>query len=198
MSVAWFVDGSFAYKCTQNMGRIDYTRFRTEIEDDAKTPVDEAYFFNCDNDPPSAAQSTFHRKLSRPYPDGPGLRVKLYWLQHKKLWWPQALGGMPVMHPEQQDLQFEQTTQKGVDVGLAFHMMRSFSKRGWNKLYLVAGDGDFHEVIQHLVENENVRVTIFGNRNTISAELAPYASVLYFDDIFHQIRAEHSDWESQS
>jgi uncharacterized LabA/DUF88 family protein len=187
VSAAWFIDGSFAYKCTRDMGRIDYAKFRAEIEDDAKEEIGDAYYFNCDNDPPSAAQSGFHKRLGVPAPDGAGLRVKLYWLQHKKLWWPDQLGGGPVMHPTQPDLQFEQTTQKGVDVGLAFHLMRSFSKKAWRKLYLVAGDGDFHEVIQHLVENEDVKVTIFGNRRTVSSEIAPYAQVYYFEDIFHQI-----------
>jgi uncharacterized LabA/DUF88 family protein len=190
MSAAWFVDGSFAYKCTRDMGRIDYAKFRAEIEDDAKDTIGDAYYFNCDNDPPSAAQSAFHRRLAVPPPDGAGLRVKLYWLHHKKLWWPDSLGGAPVMHPSMPDLQYELTTQKGVDVGLAFHLMRSFSKKNWDKLYLVAGDGDFHEVIQHFVENEDVQVTVFGNRNTISSEIAPYARVLYFEDIFEQIAAE--------
>ena len=185
--VAWIVDGSYAYKCTRDLGRIDYARFRDQIEKDSGENVGDAYFFNCDNDPPSAAQSNFNRAIAAPPPRGAGLRVKLYWLQHKKLWWPDALGGGPVLHPNDSEVQFEITSQKGVDVGLAFHMMRSFAKKNWNKLYLVAGDGDFHEVIQHLVEDEDVHVTIFGTHNSISPELGPYARVIYFEDVFGQI-----------
>jgi uncharacterized LabA/DUF88 family protein len=93
------------------------------------------------------------------------------------------MGGGPVVHPES-GVQYELTTQKGVDVGLAFHLMRSFSKTGWDRLYLTAGDGDFHEVVQHLVENENVFVTLVGDRSSISPELAPYASnIMYFEDM---------------
>jgi uncharacterized LabA/DUF88 family protein len=77
-----------------------------------------------------------------------------------------------------------QKTLKGVDVGLSFHLMRSYSKRGWKKLYLMAGDGDFHEVIQHLVENEDVHVTLIGTNDSISGQLAPYAdNVVDFGEI---------------
>ena len=46
------------------------------------------------------------------------------------------------------------------------------------KLFLAAGDGDFHEVVQHLVENEGVSVILIGALGTISTELRPYASAL--------------------
>ena len=196
MSAAWFVDGSYAYNCWKAVGtrrQIDYTRLRKEIEDDADMAIGEAYYFGTDKNVSSATQNSsilqnaFHRAIAIPPPDGPGLRVKLYWLQTKKLSWPQSLGGSPVMHPDYDDIQYELTSQKGVDVGLSFHLMRSFSKHHWKKLYLVAGDGDFHEVIQHLVENEGVEVTLIGTRSTISAELGPYCKLVYFDDIAEEI-----------
>ena len=184
MSVAWFIDGAYAYKCWHSVGKgqLDYTRLREMIERDANAKVDEAYYFGSDNDPPTASQNAFHKAIAVPTPNGPGLRVKLYWLQTKNLYWPTSMGGNPVVHPTTGQ-QYELKTQKGVDVGLAFHLMRSFSKRGWKKLYLVAGDGDFHEVIQHLVENEDVQVTVIGTPSTISAEIGPYCTPVYFADI---------------
>jgi uncharacterized LabA/DUF88 family protein len=101
--------------------------------------------------------------------------VKLYWLQRKPLFWPSTLGGGPVVHPTSGE-QYEITQQKAVDVGLAFHLMKSFARKGWTKLFLAAGDGDFHEVVQHLVENENVSVFLIGTMNSISEELRPYAT----------------------
>ncbi|MGH9021927.1 MAG: NYN domain-containing protein, partial [Acidimicrobiia bacterium] len=89
--------------------------------------------------------------------------------------WPTAMGGGQVVHP-QTGLPFEIIQQKAVDVGLAFHLMRSFARRGWRKLFLAAGDGDFHEVVQHLVEQENVRVYLIGTMSSISEELRPYAT----------------------
>lgn len=66
--------------------------------------------------------------------------------------------------------------------------MRSFSKRKWDKLFLFAGDSDFHEAVQHLVENENVFLVLIGTINTISQDLRPYArSVVELDNIADQI-----------
>lgn len=61
--------------------------------------------------------------------------------------------------------------------------MRSFSKQSWNKLYLIAGDGDFSEVIKHLVENENVAVIVIGTSGSISGELASYVRIIDFAEI---------------
>jgi uncharacterized LabA/DUF88 family protein len=54
-------------------------------------------------------------------------------------------------------------------------MTRSFLKRGWRKLILAAGDGDFHEPVQALVENDNVELYLVGTMNSISQDLRPYA-----------------------
>jgi hypothetical protein len=187
MATAWFIDGAYAMKAWNRVSshdqRMDYALLRAEIEDDAGESIGDAYYFNCDSDPPSASPSNFHRFLASPPPRGAGLRVKLYWLQSYPLHWPVSMGGEPVVHPTTGE-PYVQKTQKGVDVGLAFHLMRSYSKRGWKKLYLMAGDGDFHEVIQHLVENEDVHVTLIGTNDSISGQLAPYAdNVVDFGEI---------------
>lgn len=104
--------------------------------------------------------------------------MKLYWLQKKQLWWPESMGGEAVVHPKTGQ-QYELVQQKAVDVGLAFHLMRSYGNRKWKKLFLAAGDGDFHEVIQHLVENENVDVVLIGTVNSINDELRPYARDIF-------------------
>jgi hypothetical protein len=189
MPTAWFVDGGYAikaWKAVAGYSRMDYALLRNEIERDAGEGIGDAYFFSCDNDPPSAGQDAFHRFLSSPPPRGAGLRVKLYWLQTKYHEWPSHMGGGDIVHPVSGD-QYITKTQKAVDVGLAFHLMRSFSKKNWDKLYLVAGDGDFSEVIQHLVENEDVAVTLIGTANSISGELAPYARIVDFADISSSI-----------
>ncbi|MBI4083757.1 MAG: NYN domain-containing protein [Candidatus Lambdaproteobacteria bacterium] len=183
MSVAWFVDGAYVFRVWQQLGRnenVDYLKLRTFLEDKYCDKangehIDESYFLNADTDPPTGKQNAFYNALAYPPPGGPGLRVKLYWLQKRKLTWPQSMGGKPVLHPDT-GVQYELTQQKGVDVGLAFHMMRSFSRKQWNKLFLAAGDGDFHEVAQHLVENENVSLFLIGTVSSISEELRPYAT----------------------
>lgn len=57
----------------------------------------------------------------------------------------------------------------------------------WDRLYLVAGDGDFSEVIQHLVENEGVHVTLIGNSGSISSELAPFVQIIEFETIIDKV-----------
>jgi uncharacterized LabA/DUF88 family protein len=82
-----------------------------------------------------------------------------------------------VLHPESAR-HFELVQQKAVDVGLAFHLMRSFGRRKWRRLFLAAGDSDFHEVVQHLVEHEDVELVLIGSSETISGELLPYARAI--------------------
>jgi len=117
------------------------------LERELDDQVDEAYYFNADDDPPKALK--FHNALAYPLPTGPGFRVNIYWLHRKKLWWPKALGGAPVLHPTDSTKQYELTTQKAVDVGFVHHMTWSFLKRRWTKLVVATGDADFHEPSQH-------------------------------------------------
>lgn len=56
--------------------------------------------------------------------------------------------------------------------------MKSYGRKQWKKLFLAAGDGDFHEVVQHLVENENVSLILVGSMDSVSEELRPYASAV--------------------
>lgn len=179
MSIGWFVDGSFIYKSYP--GQIDYSKLRSAIEEHLGDRVDEGYYFNSNDDSPGA--TAFNNYLTLPPPRGPGLRLKLYAYSRKKLYWPQQLGGQPVLHPDNDNIHYELRQQKGVDVGLAYHMIRSFHKRKWDKLVLCAGDSDFHEPVQNLVESENVDLYLVGGMNSISSELRAYAKgILEIDE----------------
>lgn len=185
-SAAWFVDGAYLFKAWQALHRpdkLDYLKLRGHLEKTFTVRIEDAYYFSADPDPPTAKTNAFHSALSYPPPGGPGLRVKLYWLQRRLLNWPSAWGGGPVVHPTTGQ-QFELVQQKAVDVGLAFHLMRSYSHRHWRTLFFAAGDSDFHEAIQHLVEHEDVTVILVGSLDSISGELLPYArAVVKLGDI---------------
>jgi uncharacterized LabA/DUF88 family protein len=189
MDAAWFVDGAYAMKCWNNLrrtDRLDYLKLRTLLESSGEK-IGDAYYFNADPEPPTAKQNAFHNALQFPPPGGPGLRVKLYWLQEKELYWPAHMGGGPVLHPTTGE-HYKQTVQKAVDVGLAFHLMRSFAKRKWDTLYFFAGDADFYEAVQNLVEYEDVNLVLIGTLQTISQELRPYArNVIELDKVAAQI-----------
>ncbi len=193
MKSAWFNDGAYIMKAwnpLNTQSKLDYIKLRKMLEttylsggDGEK--IEDAYYFSADLDPSTSKLNSFHNALAFPPPGGPGLRVKLYWTQKKALYWPSQMGGGPVVHPVS-GAQYEQTTQKAVDVGLAFHLMRSFSRRKWGTLFLAAGDSDFHEVVQHLVENEDVKLVLIGTMNTISEELRPYAQSIFELDKHHK------------
>lgn len=188
---AWFVDGQYSWNCFRSAipsGRIDYAAMRRLIEEHAQAFIDEAYYFNADWDAgDSGRQDGFYTAISQPPPRGPGLRPKRYWVHRRALSWPRDMGGGPVLHPETGE-QYQLTIQKAVDVGLAFHLMRSHARRGWDRLYLVAGDADFAEVITHLVEAEGVELVLMGTGGSLSADLLPLArEVLYFEDFAHDI-----------
>ncbi len=179
-SAAWFVDGAYLFKVWQKLGRadkLDYLKLRNYLESTFQVSIDDAYYFNADPDPPTSKMNAFHASLSYPPPGGPGLRVKLYWLHERLLNWPEAWGGGPIVHPTTKQ-QYKLVQQKGVDVGLAFHLIRSYGHRKWRKLFFAAGDGDFHEAIQHLVEHEDVDVHLIGAVGSISTELMPYGRVM--------------------
>jgi uncharacterized LabA/DUF88 family protein len=174
MSIGLFIDG--AYLSNTGKGVIDFVKLREEIEAELKDTIDDGYFFDAPHD--QSKSEKFYSFLTLPPPHGPGLRTKIYWLDKKKLFWPPHLGGKPVIHPDPPHSQYEQTTQKAVDVGLIYHMVRSYYNRKWKKLVLVAGDGDFHEPVQDLVESQNVDLYLVGTLKTISVKLRSYARTI--------------------
>ena len=182
MSVAWFVDGAFLHRCWTRLQRgdhLDYLKLRQHLQRycaalDPSASIEEAYYFHSDADPPTAGQNAFHHALAYSPSQGPGLRVKLYQSEKRLLAWPAALGGDPVVHPRT-GVAFELIHQKAADIGLAFHLTRSFARRGWSTLLLAVGDGDFAEVVQCLVEQENVTVILVGSMDIVSERLRPYA-----------------------
>jgi len=175
MPIGLFIDGEYVRKAYPG-ARVDYLALREFIESELKDVVDEAYYFDADDEPPKAQK--LHSFLEYPPPSGPGFRVKIYWLERKALSWPKSMGGEPVVHPKSQK-PYELTSQKAVDVGLIYHLTRSFHKRHWNKLVLGSGDADFHEPIQHLVESDNVDLHLVGTMGSISGTLRPYARRIF-------------------
>ena len=127
MATAFFVDGYFAYMSYQPK-KLDFMKLRSILESDLRDSIDEAYYF-C-SEPKDEGVRRFFNALSLPPPKGPGFRPKKYWAREIELHWPEKFGGEKVTHPRT-GLPYLQTQQKAVDVGLAYHLGRSFSKRQW-------------------------------------------------------------------
>ena len=87
-TAAWFIDGAYLYKVWQSLKRgdhLDYSKLRSYLESTFSEAIEDAYYFSADADVVSAKQNAFHSALSYRPPAGPGIRVKLYWLQKKPL-----------------------------------------------------------------------------------------------------------------
>jgi uncharacterized LabA/DUF88 family protein len=69
--------------------------------------------------------------------------------------------------------------QVGVDVSLTVEAMRSVDRDRWDHLILIAGDGDFYPLAEHLVEERGVQLTLLGSPETSSAMLTCYATTRY-------------------
>jgi hypothetical protein len=54
-------------------------------------------------------------------------------------------------------------------------------------LFLAAGDGDFHEVVQHFVEDEGVDVYLIGRMDSMSTELLPYGTRVDLDAVVDRV-----------
>lgn len=197
MSAAWFVDGAYFGRCWEVVSNlsVDWNRFQDEIENDAGEELIASYYFDATDDTTAAEHNSFYKFLQLPRPNGPAMRLMLGSTQERELKWPSWLGGGPVLHPGSGDA-YVQRVQKEVDVLLAFNLVRSQLKEGWRKLYLVAGDKDFFQVVRHLVENEGVQLKLFGLRSnrqglpTIASKFGPFGKHIYFEDIVEKIERQ--------
>ena len=181
MPTAWFVDGAYALEAWDKLRtnhKMDYIKLRSELERNAGEQISDAYFFNSAKEEDNQPRDNFHKILERAYPYGAGMKVRLYWLSRKPLYWPERMGGSPVLHPNTQE-QYILTTQKAVDVALASYLIRSFIELSWDKLYLFAGDGDFYEPLHYLVKDRNVDLKIIGSGRSINEKLEGLASRIF-------------------
>lgn len=171
MPIGFFVDGAYLQNAFRT-GKMNQLNLRRAIEAELNDTIDVAYYFAADAD--QVRGNSFYNFLQTPFPAGPGFRIKSGYLAQRKMYWPKAMGGGPVLHPDTGQ-QYVQTMQKGVDVQLVYYMVQSQLRRGWTKLVLAAGDGDFQLPVIELVEHSNVDLYLVGTADTISIELASYA-----------------------
>jgi hypothetical protein len=146
VTTAWFVDGGYALRASNSVSsagaRMDYSLLCAKIEDDAGEKIGDTKYFNCDTDPPNVPRmvTTTSCGLGRVARACASSCTAC----RQRTMNGRAVQGGAIVHPVSGE-QYIAKMQKAVGVGLAFHLMRSSSKVGRDKLYLPAGDGDFHE-----------------------------------------------------
>lgn len=166
--IGLFVDGSFLRKAwrEQNAGAIlSYDRLRSVIERETADRIAVAYWFDAQfpDAPPNDRQRAALLRA--------GFRVKTQYRVVRET--VHDCSGRVVTDPlTNQPLQTYR--QKGVDVGLARTIEHSQSTENWQHLVLAAGDADFAELIEDLVERRRVRVTMVGAERSISLAFRPF------------------------
>lgn len=177
--IGLFVDGSFLRKAWREVGShamLGYDAFRALIERELGDVIGVAYWF--DAQLPDTPASDKHRAaLLRA-----GFRARTHYRVVTEIVRDRA--GRPIEDPLTK-APLTMYRQKGVDVALARAIERSHHADQWNHLVLVAGDADFAELVEDLVERDAVRATLVGNSKSISLAFRPFADRII--DLHHHV-----------
>lgn len=164
MAIGLFVDGAYLDIAWRKISsqRLDFARLRNMIEQHCDDRILEAYYFDSD---PERRRDSVYRMLQQH-----GFRVKLYPSTYEDI----IDNNGAVVRDSRTGEPLRRLRQKGVDVGLALQMLQSHARCAWSRLVLIAGDADFTEPVQRLVEQHNVRVTLIGLPEKTSSLLRSY------------------------
>jgi uncharacterized LabA/DUF88 family protein len=164
--VGLFIDGanlSIAWRSISAAAPIDFTALRACVEDHCGDRIVEAYCFDATED---GRTNAYFRMMEQC-----GIRVKLYWYAYEDVY-----DASNQRITDRNGLPVRRRMQKGVDVGLATHMLESRRRKQWTHLVLAAADADFAEPVQRLVESDGVALTLLGVPERVSHALRPYAT----------------------
>jgi uncharacterized LabA/DUF88 family protein len=175
MRTIWIVDAAYMMKASHD--KFDYLKLKAELENQNGGAFSESYYLNSSPNPPTDAQDGFHTWLKTAPPKGPKMRVKLYKLKDVHNTCPNCTH------------HFERQVQKGVDVGIATLIIKLATQNQYDRLLLIAGDGDFEDAISYVKEELHKEIWMSGFNGSLSADLQSYANnVIWLDDIWDSIK----------
>ncbi len=170
----WIVDGAYCMKAAP--GRYDFLKLKEQLEKRSGGPFFESYYLNSTPSPPTDQQDSFHTWLKMGPPKGPRFRVQLYKLKDMHCTCPSCA------HP------FERTVQKGVDVGIATLIVKLAAQNRYDRLLLLAGDGDFEDAIEYVKSELHKQIWFAGFHDSVSADLQSYSDELvWISDFWREI-----------
>ena len=175
MKTVWVVDAAYMMKASP--GKFDYLKLKAELERLNGDKFSESFYLNSSPNPPTDAQDGFHSWLKTAPPGGPKMRVKLYKLKD--------------VHNTCSSCShhFDRQVQKGVDVGVATLIVKLASQNQYERLLLLAGDGDFEDAIAYVKEELHKEIWMAGFNGSLSADLQSYANnVIWLNDIWGDIQ----------
>ena len=163
MSIGLFVDGGYSRHSCKG---VDVDALARYVEGVLHDKVAQAVYFDGEPKFEHAATRRFLAALQWPRSQGgPGFKVKLYPVEAHPVVYP---GGGQVVSPEGKPLMSYK--QVGVDIGLALAMLRGRDEFKWDKVALMAGDGDFAETLAEL-RGSGVQLCVLCGGKTLSKHL---------------------------
>jgi uncharacterized LabA/DUF88 family protein len=170
----WIVDGAYAMKTAP--GRFEYVKLKQQLEQRNGSPFYESYYLNSTPNPPTDQQDAFHTWLKSAPPAGPKFRVQLYKLKDVHNTCPKCGHA------------FDRPVQKGVDVGIATLLIKLGAKGKFDRVVLLAGDGDFEDAVNYVKSELNKQVWIAGYMNSVSTDLQSYSDqMIWINDFWKEI-----------
>lgn len=170
MRTTWIIDGAYIF----NYGKarpVDYLKLKNELARLNGGPIQQCFYLNAVQDPPTDAQIAFHNWLKSAPPRGPKFRVQLYPLKEQGVTCPSCGHG----HVRQ--------VQKGVDVGIATLLVKLAAQDAFDRVILATGDGDFEDAIS-FIKDMHKQVWLLGSANNLSPDLQSYADeVIWLEDL---------------
>lgn len=174
MRTVWIVDGAYCMKAAP--GHYDVLRLKAALESRNGSEFAESYYLNSTPNLQSAQQDAFHTWLKMAAPKGPKMRVQLY-----------EVKAMHCVCPKCSE-HFDRPVQKGVDVGIATLIIKLASQNRYDRLMLLAGDGDFEDAIDYVKSELHKEVWIAGFPDSVSADLQSYSdNVLWISDFWPEV-----------
>ena len=169
MGTAWIIDAGYAHSLQRSAGRdFDYVKFKKKLCDLAGETIRETYYLTTVPDVPDPDLDAFHNWLQQAEPHGPKMRVQIYRLKNMNCKCPHC------------GQEFRRLVQRGVDVGIATMIFKLAAH--YDRIILLAGDGDFADAIE-FIKDQRKEFWLIGQHGTVAAELQSYADhMLWLDD----------------
>ncbi len=135
--------------------RFDWNRFKTYMDRLSGGEVFDVHYFDCVSDAPSAGREAFHQFLRNTL----GFQLHFSELKEKRRNCPHCRSA------------FSEHEQKGVDVGIATHMLKLAYSNSFEQALLCSGDGDFAPLVTDLRDTLGKRVSVIGWHNGVAPVL---------------------------
>lgn len=135
--------------------RFDWSLFRNFMRQAASDEVFDTHYFDCVSDAPSAGREAFHQFLRNT------LSFQLHFSELKDK--RRTCGLCKGTYIEHE--------QKGVDVGIAVHMLKLAYSNAYEQALLCSGDGDFAPLVTYLRDSLGKRVIAVGWQNGVAPAL---------------------------